>query len=91
MKVYVLIQHLEQDEYTEGRYYASARPYRVVLGVYTSADDAVRESERLEKERDELFFEQDEDEEGNTVYYDKDGNRIEDDYFNYFVEEWEVQ
>lgn len=91
MKVYVLIQYLEQSEYTEGRYWASAQPYTEILGVYSTKEAAEKECKRLEKERDELFFEEGEDGDGTAVYYDKDGDEIEDDYYNYFVHEWEVQ
>lgn len=91
MKVYVLIQYLEQSEYTEPRYYAPADPYTEILNVYASKEDAEAECKRLEKERDETFYKEDEDEEGNVIHYDKDGDKIDEAYYQYFVHEWEVK
>ena len=76
MKVYVLIDYVEQEEYTEPKYWSSAAPYTEILGIYASKKDADKERRKMEKAMKQAEDDEDEDE-------------VE--YHQYFVHEWEVQ
>lgn len=48
MEVYILLECIDQSDYTEGHYYSSAYDATSICGVYSSLEGAKSEKEKLE-------------------------------------------
>lgn len=56
MTVWVLIERIEQNEYTEPHYYIAADPTGEVIGVFDEYGKANEEKERLEAKNEKYRF-----------------------------------
>lgn len=49
MEVYVVMEYVDQNEYTEPQYYESAAPAAEIKGIYTNCLRAYEAKERMEQ------------------------------------------